>query len=124
MKGNSADSRVQSIARYIKKKLKDAGVYDPTLAYQVELVASDLLIYRKFRDACLSDDTDVSFTEKSREGNDRIKVSPLFSAMRQQSKIVREGLDALTMNIKSKKVKKEVDDKLYEILGQFKQFDD
>ena len=116
MKEKTAESRVQSIARYIKKKLKDAGVYDSTLAYQ--------LVYRKFRDACLSDDTAVSFTEKSREGDDRIKVSPLFSAMRQQSKIVREGLDALTMNIKSKKVKKEVDDKLYEILNQFKQFDD
>ena len=123
MRSESA-KRVASISRYIRKKLEDAGVYDATLSYQVELVASDLLVYRKFRDACLNDVVEVYFNEKSREGNDRIKINPLFSALRQQSKIVREGLDALTMNIKSKKAKKEVDDSFREFMEHFKNDDD
>ena len=123
MRSESA-KRVASISRYIRKKLEEAGVYDATLSYQVELVASDLLVYRKFRDACLDDFTEVYFNEKSREGNDRIKIKPLFSALRQQSKIVREGLDALTMNIKSKKAKKEVDDSFRDFMEHFKNDDD
>ena len=119
MRSESA-KRVASISRYIRKKLEDAGVYDATLSYQVELVASDLLVYRKFRDACLDDFMEVYFNEKSREGNDRIKINPLFAALRQQSKIVREGLDALTMNIKSKKAKKEVDDSFRDFMEHFK----
>ena len=111
--------RVKSIARYITKKLKDAGVYDATLSYQVELVASDLLIYRKFRDACLDEATTVTVDEKSREGHTRTKVSPVFSALRMQSKIVREGLDALTMNIKSKKVKNDVEDSFGKFMSEF-----
>ena len=117
---SESEKRVASISRYIRKKLEDAGVYDATLSYQVELVASDLLVYRKFRDACLDDAVEVYSNEKSREGDDRIKVNPLFSALRQQSKIVREGLDALTMNIKSKKAKKEVDDSFREFMEHFK----
>ena len=120
--GNSvsvSERRVKSIARYIKRKLEAAGVYDATLTYQVELVASDLLVYRKFRDACLRDDVTVTFTEKSREGDPRLKVSPVFAALRLQSKIVRDGLDALTMNIKSKKVKKDVEDSFSRFMNEF-----
>ena len=116
---STSAKRVKSISRYIKKKLEDAGVYDATLSYQVELVASDLLIYRKFRDACLDDEVSVTFEEKSREGDSRTKVSPVFSALRLQSKIVREGLDALTMNIKSKKTKKEVEDSFGKFMESF-----
>lgn len=123
-KESSSVKRVRSISRYIKKKLEDAGVYDATLSYQVELVASDLLIYRKFRDACLDDTVSVTFEEKSREGHARTKVSPVFSALRLQSKIVREGLDALTMNIKSKKAKKEVEDSFGKFMAEFGEDED
>lgn len=124
MTNSKADKKAASIARYITKKLTEAGAYDPTLSYQVELVASDLLIYRKLRDACLDDEESVTFKEKSREGNSRTKVNPIFSELRRQSKIVQEGLDMLTMNIKSKKKKAETSDTIQELTRMMKEEED
>lgn len=90
----------------------------------MELVASDLLIYRKLRDACLDDEESVTFKEKSREGNSRTKVNPIFSELRRQSKIVQEGLDMLTMNIKSKKKKAETSDTIRELTRMMKEEED
>ena len=124
MTKSKADKKAAAIARYITKKLTEAGAYDPTLSYQVELVASDLLIYRKLRDACLDDEESVTFKEKSREGNSRTKVNPIFSELRRQSKIVQEGLDMLTMNIKSKKKKAETSDTIQELTQMMKEEED
>jgi hypothetical protein len=124
MTNSKADKKAAAIARYITKKLTEAGAYDPTLSYQVELVASDLLIYRKLRDACLDDEESVTFKEKSREGNSRTKVNPIFSELRRQSKIVQEGLDMLTMNIKSKKKKAETSDTIQELTRMMKEEED
>ena len=124
MTKSKADKKAAAIARYITKKLTEAGAYDPTLSYQVELVASDLLIYRKLRDACLDDEESVTFKEKSREGNSRTKVNPIFSELRRQSKIVQEGLDMLTMNIKSKKKKAETSDTIQELTRMMKEEED
>lgn len=124
MTNSKADKKAAAIARYITKKLTEAGAYDPTLSYQVELVASDLLIYRKLRDACLDDEESVTFKEKSREGNSRTKVNPIFSELRRQSKIVQEGLDMLTMNIKSKKKKGETSDTIQELTRMMKEEED
>lgn len=124
MTNSKADKKAAAIARYITKKLTEAGAYDPTLSYQVELVASDLLIYRKLRDACLDDEESVTFKEKSREGNSRTKVNPIFSELRRQSKIVQEGLDMLTMNIKSKKKKAETSDAIQELTRMMKEEED
>lgn len=121
---SKSNRRAASIARYITKKLTEAGVYDPTLSYQVELVASDLLIYRKLRDACLEEEESVTYEEKSREGYSRTKVNPIFSALRRQSKIVQEGLDMLTMNIKSKKKKPESSDAIQELTRMMKEEED
>lgn len=124
MTNSKADKKAAAIARYITKKLTEAGAYDPTLSYQVELVASDLLIYRKLRDACLDDEETVTFEEKSREGNSRTKVNPIFSELRRQSKVVQEGLDMLTMNIKSKKKKAETSDTIQELTRIMKEEED
>ena len=124
MTNSKAGKKAAAIARYITKKLTEAGAYDPTLSYQVELVASDLLIYRKLRDACLDDEESVTFKEKSREGNSRTKVNPIFSELRRQSKIVQEGLDMLTMNIKSKKKKAETSDTIQELTRMMKEEED
>lgn len=124
MTNSKADKKAAAIARYITKKLTEAGAYDPTLSCQVELVASDLLIYRKLRDACLDDEESVTFKEKSREGNSRTKVNPIFSELRRQSKIVQEGLDMLTMNIKSKKKKAETSDTIQELTRMMKEEED
>lgn len=124
MTNSKADKKAAAIARYITKKLTEAGAYDPTLSYQVELVASDLLIYRKLRDACLEEEESVTFKEKSREGNSRTRVNPIFSELRRQSKIVQEGLDMLTMNIKSKKKKAETSDTIQELTRMMKEEED
>ena len=72
------------------KILKDSGIYSPILAYQVEIVATDILIYRKMRAELLEADT---FTAKeiSREGHERARTSPLVTLVRKQSEIVPKG---------------------------------
>ncbi len=103
------EKKVENIKRHIRNVLKNSGGYDVTLGYQIELVATDILLYRKIREAVQSLDT-VTITEKSREGNDRIKPHPLIFELREQSKVVSRGLDMLMMNIKSKKGKAEAAD--------------
>lgn len=95
---------IDSIKRYITKLLKDAGSYEPRLGYQIESVASDIIIYRRLRDQLLMR-TDFLVTEKSREGFDRTKVTSLVMEVRLQSERVQKGLDLLLMNVKSKKGK-------------------
>ena len=92
---------IDGIKRRITKILKDSGIYSPILAYQVEIVATDILIYRKMRAELLEADT---FTAKeiSREGHERARTSPLVTLVRKQSEIVQKGLDRLTMNASTK----------------------
>ena len=93
---------ISNIKRYITKLLKDAGTYEPRLGYQIESVASDIIIYRRLRDQLLMK-TDFMVVEKSREGFDRSKVTSLVMEVRLQSERVQKGLDLLLMNVKSKK---------------------
>lgn len=93
----------------MRKILKDAGIADKTIGYQVELVATDIVIFRMLRESLFSEES-MTRDEVSREGNARVKTNPLLFALREQSKLVQAGLDKLTMNIKSKKVKAEVED--------------
>lgn len=109
---SESEKKVRRISEYIKRVLRKAGAYSPKLSYQVELVASDILVYRKLRASLLSDECQLVSVEKSREGYDREKINPLIAQLRLQSKIVQEGLDKLTMNIKSQKKEPEAEDPL------------
>lgn len=106
---------INNIKRYITKLLKDAGTYEPRLSYQIESVASDIIIYRRLRDQLLMK-TDFMVVEKSREGYDRAKVTSLVMEVRLQSERVQKGLDLLLMNVKSKKGKGPAKDALSEFM--------
>ena len=111
---------INNLKRYITKLLKDAGSYEPRLGYQIESVASDILIYRRLRDQLLTK-TDFMVVEKSREGYDRAKVTSLVMEVRLQSERVQKGLDLLLMNVKSKKGKGAGKDALSEFMERMKE---
>ena len=111
---------INNLKRYITKLLKDAGSYEPRLGYQIESVASDILIYRRLRDQLLTR-TDFMVVEKSREGYDRAKVTSLVMEVRLQSERVQKGLDLLLMNVKSKKGKGAGNDALSEFMERMKE---
>lgn len=111
------EKQVASVKRYIVSVLKDAGTYDRSLGHQIELVASDIVMYRRIREAALSS-VDITTEEISREGYPRKRVNPLLFEMRKQSEIVQAGLDKLMMNVKSKKnVKAPSKDSLSEFMA-------
>lgn len=87
---------ITNIKRYVRSVLKRAGKWAPEMGYQVELLATDLLIYRRLRDELLAGA--VLITETSREGNDRQKVHPAVAALKQQADAVRADLKSLLMN--------------------------
>lgn len=113
---------INNLKRYITKLLKDAGSYEPRLGYQIESVASDILIYRRLRDQLLTR-TDFMVVEKSREGYDRAKVTSLVMEVRLQSERVQKGLDLLLMNVKSKKGKGPAKDSLSEFMEAMREED-
>ena len=118
-KKTSSERMLDNIKKYIRSTLKDVGVYDRSLGYMIELTASDLLIYRRFRSVCLDDGTPLTYNETSREGDDRIKMNPVFAEFRRQSQVVCDDFDKLTMNVKSKKKKADADDNLTRLLNDF-----
>ena len=115
---------ITGLKRQIRKVLEDYGGYDDTLGLQIELVATDILVYRKLREALLDDSTSLTRTEISREGEGRLRVNPLVFELREQSKIVQKGLDSLTMNIKSKKEREVVEDTFSKFLDEFNREND
>jgi hypothetical protein len=114
---------IANIKRYITKLLKEEGSYQPRLGYQIESVASDIIIYRRLRDQLLTK-TDFMVVEKSREGYDRSKVTSLVMEVRLQSERVQKGLDLLLMNVKSKKGKGQGKDALSEFMEAMKDGED
>lgn len=106
---SDGEKQIRNVSRYIRGVLKKTGGYDGTQGYQIELVATDIVVFRKIRRALLEAET-VTVTEFSREGDPREKPHPLLFQLREQSKVVSKGLDLLMMNIKSKKGKAEAAD--------------
>lgn len=88
---------LEGVKRYIRGKLKEQGLYRPELGYQIELTARNLLLYRRLSDECMSLDG-ATVTEYSREGSPRVRVNPLFDAVKKQAEIVRRDLTVLWMN--------------------------
>lgn len=90
--------KIENIKTVIRRHLQKADVYAPELSYQIELAASDILLYRKLREKALSEDTPITVTEYSREGKPREKINPVFAAMKEQADVVRRDLRSLYMN--------------------------
>ena len=84
--------KIENIKTVIRRHLQKADVYAPELSYQIELAASDILLYRKLREKALSEDTHITVTEYSREGKPREKINPVFAAMKEQADVVRRDL--------------------------------
>lgn len=47
--------KIENIKTVIRRHLQKADVYAPELSYQIELAASDILLYRKLREKALSE---------------------------------------------------------------------
>lgn len=88
--------KINCIKRYVRGVLKAAGKWSPEMAYQVELLASDLLLFRELRDDV--ERHGATIVETSREGFTRTRLRPSVPAMREQAKAVREDLKVLLMN--------------------------
>lgn len=101
--------QIENIKRYIRKTLKDQGLYRPELSYQIELAARDILLYRRLSDEAMKEETDIMLTEISREGESRHKINPIFDALKKQTAIVQDDLKLLYMN-RGLKRDKNVDD--------------
>jgi len=120
----SAESQIKNIARRIRKILQDSGGYNPRIGYHIDTVASDIVVYRRIRSELLAPDSKMARVEITDAGNERVKTNPLIMEFREQSKVVMKGLDLLTMNIKSNKVKSEVKSALAEFMEAMKEEED
>lgn len=117
METNEGEKQIRNISRYIRTILKNTGAYDGTQGYQIEMVATDIVVFRKIRKALLEAKS-ITVTEFSREGDPRQKPHPLLFQLREQSKVVSKGLDLLMMNIKSKKGKVEAADSFASFMSE------
>lgn len=119
---SESERSIDRIKRYITKILKDAGAYDVTLGYQIELVATDIYLFRSIRRSLFASlDKEMTVTEESREGKSRLKPNPMIFQLREQSKVVAKNLDMLLMNVKSKKDRKQAADSLSEFMESMKE---
>ena len=90
--------KLEMMIRYLRKVLKDEGLYRKEMSQQVELTASTLLVFRKVRDAALDEIEKATIKETSREGDTRIKNNPIFFLYKEMADLLRRDLRALNMN--------------------------
>ena len=90
--------KLEMMIRYLRKVLKDEGLYRKEMSQQVELTASTLLVFRKIRDAALDELEKATIKETSREGDTRIKNNPIFFLYKEMADLLRRDLRALNMN--------------------------
>lgn len=91
--------KIQNLLTRFRRLLKESGGYRKHITYQVELTAAVLLVWRKVRDIILAPDFKVVFTENSREGDAREKVSAVLQLFIQLCDLLRRNLKALGMNM-------------------------
>ncbi|MCS2271551.1 hypothetical protein NXV31_16565 [Bacteroides fragilis] len=118
--------KIENIKTVIRRHLQKADVYAPELSYQIELAASDILLYRKLREKALSEDTPITVKEYSRENKPREKINPVFAAMKEQADVVRRDLRSLYMNRELKrneKAKENESDPLEEMMKKLNEID-
>lgn len=86
----------------IKQLLEDGGLYRPALDLQIEICARDLIVYRRLSDAALFLN-EPYLIEKSREGNNRRSINPIFDKVESASKRLTVSLEKLLLNLKDNK---------------------
>lgn len=92
------DKRIENIKTHVRRVLKEHEMYSSEMSYQIELLASDLLVFRKIRDEVLKEGENPTVTEKSRENENRIKENPIYNLMAKFADRVRKDLRSLMMN--------------------------
>ena len=90
--------KVENLKVTIRRILQENGKYSNEMSYQIELLASDLLVFRRIREKALDENTKLIVLEKSREEFDREKENPIFILMARYADRVRKDLRALMMN--------------------------
>lgn len=120
--------KIEGIKQVIRRQLVKADAYAPELAYQIELTASDILLYRKLRNKALDEETEVTVIEYSRENKPRERINPIFDAMKKQADVVRKDLRALYMNRELRRKEggkeiKETKDPLKEMMEKLNEID-
>lgn len=117
------DKKIADRLRYYTTKitdiLKDAGVYEARLCFQIEVCATSLMSYRKMRLQYLDPEESCYIVELSREGTPRKKPNPLAAELRQEGAALTANLAKLTMNIKDATKKADADDKFSKFLSEF-----
>lgn len=88
-------AKIENVKRHVTRVLKKAGVYRPEMSYQIELLAADIIQWRKFLSESL--DQPGTITEGRQYGS-VIKVNPIHSMVQAQANQVRQDLKALLMN--------------------------
>ncbi len=90
--------KVANLVTRIRRLLQEQNKYRKELTYQIEMAASVVLVWRKIRNEVLCEDFKMVLTEKSREGDFRMKTNPLLQIFAQVSDLNRRNLKALGMN--------------------------
>lgn len=90
--------KIENIKTHVRRVLKEHEMYSSEMSYQIELLASDLLVFRKIRDEVLKEEQTPTVTEKSREGKDRIRENPIYNLMAKFADRLRKDLRSLMMN--------------------------
>ena len=118
------DDRLRYYTNKITTILKDAGVYDGRLIFQIEVCATSLMSYRKMRAQYLDPEESCYIVELSREGMPRKKPNPLAAELRQEGAALTANLAKLTMNIKDAKQRADVNDAFEKFLAEFNDEED
>jgi hypothetical protein len=119
--------KVENLKVTIRRILQENDKYSNEMSYQIELLASDLLVFRRIREEALAADTKLIVVEKSREGFDREKENPIFILMARYADRVRKDLRALMMNQEiqqGEENKTKDDDTLTKLMEQLSDKDD
>ena len=91
-----SEKKLRGLRARIRKMLREAGKWAPEMGYQVEQLATDLLVYRRLRDDIM--ENGVTMTERSREGYPRERPRPSMQLFKQYGDAVRADLKVLLMN--------------------------
>lgn len=105
-----ARKRLSAVGANIKRLLRNAGKYDGALTYQVEQTATTMMITKKLAEEIMRTAKAVEI-ETSREGHQRVKISPLYDLYLKFDSANRHNLRALSMNRENMRT---ADDKLDE----------
>ncbi len=89
---------IDNIKTHVRRVLMKQGKYSPEMSYQIELLASDLLVFRKIRNMVLDEEQKPTIVEITREKEERIRENPIYNLMAKFADRVRKDLRSLKMN--------------------------